>query len=632
MAMALSKRDLDELRPVVEGSVLKVLGISEPTVVIAAVNCIGKRMTKVKTVDMLKPLLEDSAERFVETLFNDIATYQISARTSKRPSKDDDGYDGFKKRAKLSHLPGDEENGVKLPKPSLPTTQPEALRNDALEKAKKAAEIQARIQATMMNAGLGGLKLPPMPVLPQMPPVPKPPPPKQEPEEPKPAPTILTKPAPLILDEQGRTIDTSGRVIQLPQHRPTIKANIRAKRREEFKANQQEKPQDLASDSSKFFDPRLAPGLARGGRKVFKFHDKGKFEQIAQRIRAKSQLERLQNEIAQAAKKTGITSATKLALIQPKRELRENEIPVVEWWDGFILPNESYSDVNREVPQTSDGRSADKYTGITNLVEHPIQMEAPGGVIEDVEMPIFLTKKERKKLRRQKRRETLKEMQEKIRMGLEPPPEPKVRMANLMRVLGTEAIQDPTKVEAHVRAQMEKRQRNHEETNAARKLTAEQRREKKERKIREDTSHEVHVNVYRVLNLNNLAKRFKVEANAKQLQMTGIAVVHKDMNVVVVEGGPKQQKKFKRLMLHRIKWGEDKTNKDEDEDSGDESEQKSNHCQLVWSGMVKQRNFSDLYFKMCPTESVAREQFKKHNVEHYWSLVHSTSILESTDT
>jgi hypothetical protein len=26
-----------------------------------------------------------------------------------------------------------------------------------------------------------------------------------------------------------------------------------------------------------------------------------------------------------------------------------------------------------------------------------------------------------------------------------------------------------------------------------------------------------------------------------------------DVNIVVVEGGPKQQKKFKQLMLHRIK-------------------------------------------------------------------------------
>lgn len=66
-----------------------------------------------------------------------------------------------------------------------------------------------------------------------------------------------------------------------------------------------------------------------------------------------------------------------------------------------------------------------------------------------------------------------------------------------MRVLGTEAVQDPTKMEAHVRAQMAKRQKDHEEANASRKLTAEQKREKKIRKIKEDTSLEVHVAVYR---------------------------------------------------------------------------------------------------------------------------------------
>ena len=33
---------------------------------------------------------------------------------------------------------------------------------------------------------------------------------------------------------------------------------------------------------------------------------------------------------------------------------------------------------------------------------------------------------------------------------------------------------------------------------------------------------------------------------------------------------------------------------------------------------------------MCPTESFAREQFKKAGVEHYWDLAYSTAILEST--
>jgi len=40
-------------------------------------------------------------------------------------------------------------------------------------------------------------------------------------------------------------------------------------------------------------------------------------------------------------------------------------------------------------------------------------------------LPIHLTKHEQRKLRRQNRAEVLKEQQEKIRLGLIPPPEPK---------------------------------------------------------------------------------------------------------------------------------------------------------------------------------------------------------------
>ena len=63
--------------------------------------------------------------------------------------------------------------------------------------------------------------------------------------------------------------------------------------------------------------------------------------------------------------------------------------------------------------------------------------------------------------------------------------------------------------------------------------------------------------MYRLLNFNSPAKKFKVEANIKQLLMTGVVVIYKNVNIVVVEGGPKQQKKFKQLMLNRIKWSED---------------------------------------------------------------------------
>lgn len=47
----------------------------------------------------------------------------------------------------------------------------------------------------------------------------------------------------------------------------------------------------------------------------------------------------LQNEIAQAAKKTGIQASTKLALIAPRKEIGEGEVPHIEWWDSYILPS-----------------------------------------------------------------------------------------------------------------------------------------------------------------------------------------------------------------------------------------------------------------------------------------------------
>lgn len=44
---------------------------------------------------------------------------------------------------------------------------------------------------------------------------------------------------------------------------------------------------------------------------------------------------------------------------------------------------------------------------------------------QPVQLAVLLTKAERKKLRRQNRTEAQKELQEKIRLGLIPPPEPK---------------------------------------------------------------------------------------------------------------------------------------------------------------------------------------------------------------
>lgn len=60
-------------------------------------------------------------------------------------------------------------------------------------------------------------------------------------------------PRALILDESGRTVDAAGRAIQLTSRMPTLKANIRAKKAEQFRI--EKPPEDL--NESRYFDPRV---------------------------------------------------------------------------------------------------------------------------------------------------------------------------------------------------------------------------------------------------------------------------------------------------------------------------------------------------------------------------------------
>ncbi|ELT96791.1 hypothetical protein CAPTEDRAFT_19567 [Capitella teleta] len=635
--MALSRKEQEDFKPIIDRTVLKFLGFSEPTLTTAATDCLFNGCTQHETKKKLAGLLDDKqASKFTEQLFTALDDHRLLVKLQKNRRKREKATEEEsrveaaapkkKKRFEETIMVADTaglpspgqlnsdkikemmanaqrmieqrkqqlniQNAPPPPPPPAPAPAPAPVPLDphVIEgKQRKVAEMQESVQARFANLGL--------PAVPA-------------------APIIPTKPTPLILDELGRTIDIkTGEAVQLTHHTPTLKANIRAKKREQFRTVA-EKPVE-ESVETKFHDPRMRKKIASRYRRQFKFHETGKFQTLAQRLRTKAQLEKLQNEIASAARKTGIASASRLASIAPKL-MGVGEIPQMEWWDTTLTQANDYASLKDEV--------IDSLRGITHLVEHPTQMQPPAQVPYDVQVQVILTKRERKKLRRQNRMENQKEATEKIRLGLIPPPEPKVRMANLMRVLGTEAVQDPTKVEAHVRAQMAKRQKAHEEANAARKLTKEERREKKARKLQEDVSTGVHVSVYRVNDLTDPSKKFKVETNANQLYMTGIVILHKDCNVVVVEGGPKQQKKFRRLMLHRIKWDEDKRGAKKETEDG-----KVNTCRLVWEGTVASRGFGEVRFKQCPTETFAREQFRKGNVEHYWDLAYSYSVLEANE-
>ncbi|XP_063836829.1 U4/U6 small nuclear ribonucleoprotein Prp3 [Ostrinia nubilalis] len=499
-----------------------------------------------------------------------------------------------------------QQNAIPPPsviKPMLYSKPVTPISAEELEKQRKIAELQARIQRKLAGGALANTG---------------------------------SGPAPLILDREGRTIDMSGKRVQLTHVAPTLKANIRAKRREEFRAQLATPAAELRAEPGAWQDPRVPCKPAQRAKRALRFHEPGKFRQLAERLRMKAQLEKLQSEISQIARKTGISSATKLALLAADAP-DSDRVPDIEWWDSVILMTPEEREASKSAT-TSDTlthtqRVAACNTGeddivnnlnqraVTNLVEHPQQLRPPTEPLKPTYMPVFLTKKERKKLRRQSRREAWKEEQEKVRLGLEAPPEPKLRISNLMRALGTEAVQDPTAIEAKVREQIAKRQKTHLEANKARALTKDQKREKVDRKLREDTTMGVHVAVYRVKDLFECASaKFKVEVNAQQLHMTGCVILHRGCCVIVVEGGPKQQAKYKRLMLHRIKW-EDDLVKDA------EGNEVPNSCQLVWEGVTKQRSFGEIKFKVLPTEKQAREALQQHGAEHYWDLAYSGAVL-----
>lgn len=168
-----------------------------------------------------------------------------------------------------------------------------------------------------------------------------------------------------------------------------------------------------------------------------------------------------------------------------------------------------------------------------------------------------------------------------VSMGVIPPPEPKVKLSNLMRVLGQQAVMAPSEIERHVREQMAQRLRNHEMRNLARKLTPAERREKKKQKLAEAPAGEVHVAVFRCARvvrplsvrshvcdadsaccccyccccdccccfccrhfrrLDDLVHpqhKFKLDVNARDMRMTGQVVICRAARccVVVVEGG-----------------------------------------------------------------------------------------------
>ena len=260
---------------------------------------------------------------------------------------------------------------------------------------------------------------------------------------------------------------------------------------------------------------------------------------------------------------------------------------------------------------------------------------------------LHLTKAERKRHRKLRRAERLREQQDLQAAGLVPPPEDRLTLSNYMKVLGDQAILDPSKMEATVMEQIQARKLKHEQMNADRKLTKEQKAAKHARKLAEDTSQSVKVALFYVKDMSHPYHRAKVDLNAQQNNITGgVLECENGVNLVVAEGGEKAIKRYTRLMTVRMRWkGEDFYEDDEEseeelmvgedeEDNGEgegevgEKKKKekrkkfnpNNECELIWTGMAIKRAFHSFMFQSAQDTTVARKILEAKGVAHYWDL------------
>eukprot|EP00979_Chaetoceros_neogracilis_P011495 scaffold2858_cov256-Chaetoceros_neogracile.AAC.7 len=354
---------------------------------------------------------------------------------------------------------------------------------------------------------------------------------------------------------------------------------------------------------------------------------------------------------------------------------------VMEWWDVEFLPSKLKKEVaalerkamakkatermklksksNDLADDHAAGEDARKNMGIQNdlisrcfaeasiqysktykLIQHPVPVIPPNAPKEAAAPTLHLTKKEMKRQRKLRRAEKQRELQDLQAAGLIPAPEPKLTLSNFMKVLGDQAVMDPSKMEAKVTEQIHARRLKHEKMNAERKLTKEQRSEKREKKLTEDTGEAVSVALFLVKDMSHRYHRTKVDLNAQQNKITGgvLECENPKMSLVICEGGPKAVKRYTRLMTVRMKWkgegvldiGESDSDNDGDDLDAENVEgekakpQKfspNNSCELVWTGMAPKRMFRTFVFQACESSEDARRVLEAKGVAHFWDQV-----------
>ena len=436
---------------------------------------------------------------------------------------------------------------------------------------------------------------------------------------------------PALMGDMGQDKGLKGKQAMQPRFATTIankRINSSTQRPEKGKSQLDLSGPNLEElRKNPLYDPNLG-GKGTVARERFSrnliFHQKGKFVQQANALRRQSALEAMKKRIADQARKVGLDEDNEKAFLI-------SEPPEIEWWDEGLVNGKSYENINSENKLKID--SPDSI--ITIYIQHPVLLEPPQSKNSVTMKPMYLTKVEQAKLRRQRRSAEHKEQQAKIRLGLEPPPPPKVKKSNLMRVLGEQAVKDPTAVEARVNREIAERKSQHIGANEERKLTKEQKTQKLAANQEADAAKGIRMSVFKVRSLAYGKHRYQIDINAKQNALTGVCILHPRFNLVIVEGGAHSVNFYKKLMLHRIRWtdiaapilSKEEASQEPEVDflkpfdaKGDLKDMAGNTCTLLWEGEEKARAFRKWGTKVCESDAEAKETLSKAKMENFWIL------------
>lgn len=284
----LSRRDIDDLKTPINKVVHKVLGSSDSSVLRTATDCLSKGYDRRKITDKLTSYIDSKkASRLAEKLIDLVEDFKNSHQSKKRAHEDDREKDTKYQKTSRFDVKENEKKGervdkresvsfgnknnvsianLNIPPPSIYGIPMGLLNRGDADKARKIAQLQAQIKSKLSTGILGNAIQIALPT---------------------------NKPTPLILDEDGRTVDKTGKAVQLSHVTPTLKANMRAMKRDQFRSSG-EKHHDESSET-RFIDPRIGVKPPIRNKKALRFHEPGKFQQLAERLRMKVSI--VQNNI-----------------------------------------------------------------------------------------------------------------------------------------------------------------------------------------------------------------------------------------------------------------------------------------------------------------------------------------------